>query len=166
MYLLYLKLKFISNFLGILIFNYKKLAASNHIMAKYDFREGLEKEKIIYVNTNWDWRSFLSYIGYLLFTWGLVIAWFSLFQFPFIYHPVISVWVYGFCWLTFVIITAAIIVTNLINHYNEKRRRKREAQKVETVVEMQNLVTNIMGDRERINTVNNYHLVEVLDGVS
>jgi hypothetical protein len=125
-------------------------------MAKFDFRQGLEQEKIVYKNENWDWRSFLKYIGYLLFTWAMVVAWFALFQFAFINHPVISVWVYGFCWLVFVLITASIIIANLIKHKREKNRRKREAEKVEAVIEMQNVEPLNEEERERSNALNNY----------
>lgn len=125
-------------------------------MAKYDFRQGLEKEKIIYKNKYWDWRSFLKYIGYLLFTWSIVVSFFALFQFAFIYHPSISVWVYGFCWLTFVLITITIIIINLIKHRREKNKRKREAQKIELIIEMQNKGPYILEDRDRLNAVNNY----------
>jgi hypothetical protein len=134
-------------------------------MAKYDFREGLEKEKIIYVNKFWDWRSFLSYIGYMLFTWGFVVGWFILFQYAFINHPLISVWVYGFCWLTFIIITVTILISNLVKHRNAKMRKKREAQRLETVLEMQNLASNNLEGEDRVGGIDNNIIVENLDGV-
>ena len=97
-------------------------------MTKYDFREGLEKEKLVFVNKSWDIVSKLKWVGYLLFTWSIVAVWFALFQFAFIYHPLTSVWIYGFVWLTFVLISAAIITGNLIRNYQKKLRKKREIE--------------------------------------
>ena len=96
---------------------------------------------------------------------GICCCWVILFQFAFIYHPLISVWVYGFCWLTFIIILVTFAITNLVKYYNAKKRKRLEAQRLDTVVEMQNLAPNNMEERDRVGRVGNINNVENLDGV-
>lgn len=91
---------------------------------EYDFREGLDQEKLIYKNKSWDWRSFLGYIGYLLFTWTVMAAFFALFFYAYIYHPDTAFWVYIGVWLAFAVALLTVIITNLALHYKAKKDKK------------------------------------------
>ena len=51
---------------------------------RFDFREGMLLEKVVYKDTSIDCASRFKYIGYLLLTWAWGVAWFSLFFYIYI----------------------------------------------------------------------------------
>lgn len=91
----------------------------------YDFREGLDQEKIVYRNTDCDCKSVVYYLLYLMFAWSWVVVWFALFHYAYIYHEPIAFWVYIGVWLTFIIGLSSIIIYNLVNHSIKKKARKK-----------------------------------------
>jgi hypothetical protein len=90
----------------------------------YDFREGLDQEKIVYKNTSWNLKHGFYYILYMLATWGWAAGWFALFQYAYINNEPIAFWVYIGCWLLFMVIMCSIIFTNLFRHYAAKERKR------------------------------------------
>lgn len=91
------------------------------VKVTYDFREGLDSEKIVYRNTSMDCKSVIYYILYLIFAWSWVVAFFALFHYAYIYHEPTAFWAYIGVWIAFCIFLGAIIVFNLIHHYKTKR---------------------------------------------
>jgi hypothetical protein len=92
----------------------------------YDFREGLDQEKIIYKKTGWDCLSFVYYLGYMLFTWAFAAGWFALFQYSYINHEPVAFWVYIACWLVFMIVLILILGRNLYKDYKLKSKKEHE----------------------------------------
>jgi type VI protein secretion system component VasK len=96
----------------------------------YDFREGLDQEKIVYKKTGWDCLSLIYYLGYMLFTWAFAAAWFALFQYSYINHEPIAFWVYIACWLVFMIVLIYILGRNLYKDHklNSEKEKKLVAE--------------------------------------
>jgi hypothetical protein len=102
----------------------------------YDFREGLDQEKIVYKNTSMDCKAIFGYAGYLILTWIWAIGWFALFQYAYINHEPVAFWVYCGIWLAFVAALLSVITYNLVVYYNKKdmkikKRLEEEAKKAE-----------------------------------
>ena len=89
----------------------------------YDFREGLDKEKIVYKNETWNVKYRFYYILYMLATWIFTAAWFGLFQYSYINHEATAFWVYIGCWLAFMVVLLGIISYNLCVYYSNKNRK-------------------------------------------
>lgn len=90
----------------------------------YDFREGLEQDKIVYKNDRCDCKSCVYYTGYLLFTWGLAVGWFAIFQVAYIFHEPIAFWVYIGFWLAFIVSFLIVATVNLCRHYSARAKRR------------------------------------------
>lgn len=97
----------------------------------YDFREGLDQEKIVYKNTGWDCGAIFGYIGYLILTWIWACGFFALFQYAYINHEPVAFWVYVGIWLFFVTILLTVIIYNLCAYYNNKAQKKRMREEEE-----------------------------------
>src|SRR5690349_13581011 len=91
---------------------------------EYDFREGLDAEKIVYKNTSWDWRAAMYYLGYLLLTWAWAAGWFALFHYAYIYNEQTAFWTYIGIWLAFIGVLLFIIIRNLVVHSNNKKHKQ------------------------------------------
>ena len=94
----------------------------------YDFREGLDKEKIIYRNTSCDWASFFKWIGSVLLVWIWMAGWFAVFQYSYINHAKTAFWVYCIIWLTFMICLVSWLAFRVIRHYRRKSKLKKEKE--------------------------------------
>jgi len=92
----------------------------------YDFREGIDKEKIIYRNTSCDWASFFKWTGSVLLAYIWTCAWFALFNYAYINHAKTVFWTNTMIWIAFVIFFIARCVYVYIRHYNRKNKIKRE----------------------------------------
>ena len=92
----------------------------------YDFREGLDKEKIIYRNTSCDWASFWKWIGTVLLVWIWMAAWFAIFQYAYINHAKTVFWTNTMIWLVFMFCFIARCIYVLIRHYSRKNKLKKE----------------------------------------
>jgi heme exporter protein D len=91
-------------------------------MAKviYDFREGLEKEKIVYKKKKRDPVHDCYFLLYLLATWAWIVGWFALFLFAYTIHEFTAFWIYIAFWLAFVISFIIIAVLNIVESKNKK----------------------------------------------
>lgn len=92
----------------------------------YDFREGLDKEKIVYRDTSCDCASFWKFVAFVLFSWSFMIGWFALFQYSYISHGRTAFWVYVIVWLVAVISFASWVTYYLIAYTNKKKKLKAE----------------------------------------
>ncbi len=99
---------------------------------EYDFREGLDRDHIIYKKSGYDWDFSWKYILYLIATYVYTAAWFALFHYAYITNEPTAFWTYIAFWLLWVILIVSIAVSNLIIHYRNKRIRKaKEAEEEE-----------------------------------
>ncbi len=62
--------------------------------AKYDFREGMLLEKVVYKDESIDLKSRILYILCIIITWCWGCAWFALFFYAYIYHEQITFWIF------------------------------------------------------------------------
>jgi hypothetical protein len=103
-----------------------------HRMGKleFDFREGLDKDHIVYKRKGFSWKHCVYYLSYLLFTWGYAVAFFALFQFVYTNFEPVAFPIYIALWLAFVIALIIVAVINLIHSNQAKRIKvaKREAE--------------------------------------
>jgi type VI protein secretion system component VasK len=91
----------------------------------YDFREGLDQEKIVYKSSGWDWSAICGYGGYLILTWIWACGFFALFQYAYINHEPVAFWVYIGIWLAFVALLLTVIIYNLGTYYSNKALKKK-----------------------------------------
>jgi hypothetical protein len=124
-------------------------------MAKieYDFRQGLDRDHIIYKKTSYDWKFLVQYIFYLILTYAFIAGWFALFHFAYINNEKISFWVYIGFWLVWVSSIISIAVNNLRIHYKNKRIRKmKEAELEEMRRREEEAQANKPAERKRTET--------------
>jgi hypothetical protein len=97
---------------------------------EFDFREGLDKDHIVYRKKGFDFKHCMYYIGYLLFTWGYTVAFFALFQFAYTNHEEVAFPIYIALWLLFMIVLTTIAVINLVKAHRNKeiKRAKKQAE--------------------------------------
>jgi type VI protein secretion system component VasK len=93
---------------------------------EYDFREGLDQEKIVYKKESFDCKSCFYYFLCLMVCWIYTAGWFALFHYAYINHEPIAFWVYIGCWLAFALSLLTIIIVNLSKHYHRKNLKKAE----------------------------------------
>jgi hypothetical protein len=98
---------------------------------EYDFREGLEKEKIVYKNNRWNYDEFFLYLLVVLVAWSWAAGWFALFFYAYIYNEPIAFWVFIACWLAFVAALITVSVVNLCRHYAEKKRKEADKKRLQ-----------------------------------
>jgi predicted membrane protein len=115
----------------------------------YDFREGMEKEKIVYKDTGVDCRSFMYYVGYLLFTWVYMAGWFALFLYAYIYHESIAFWVYIACWLAFTIFLIVILSWNL-RYFHQLKKKKKQKKLLQDKIEANRIRAEREAKKENI----------------
>jgi hypothetical protein len=98
---------------------------------EFDFREGLDKDHIVYKRSGFHWTHCVYYIGYLLFTWGITVAFFALFQFVYTNYEPVAFPIYIALWLAFVISIIIVAVMNLVNYKKTKhvRKAKKDAER-------------------------------------
>lgn len=103
-------------------------------MAKpiYDFREGLEKENIVYKKKKREPIHGLYYFLYLMATWAWTVGWFALFLYAYTNHEFIAFWVYIAFWLAFAI-SFIIIATLNIMESNKKKKEKIKQEEIHVV---------------------------------
>lgn len=91
----------------------------------YDFREGLEPEKLIFKEETHRCREATYYSLYLLLCWSYACGWYALFHWAYINYEDITFWVLVGCWLAFVIIFIIIHIVNICIHKKKKAEKKR-----------------------------------------
>lgn len=102
---------------------------------KYDFRDGILLEKVLYKDTSMNFGKNLLFILALVLTWCWGAAWFALFLYSYINYERTAFWVYIACWLAFAacVITFGVININISKNQkllkkklNEERVKKEE----------------------------------------
>lgn len=106
--------------------------------AKFDFREGMLLEKVVYKDTSCDWKSCLMYTGCLIFCYSWGCAWFALFFWAYINYENITFWVFIACWLVHMGIIIGIGANTLhksklnrIKKIKEREERAKQQEKIE-----------------------------------
>ena len=87
---------------------------------RFDFREGMLLEKVVYKDTSIDCASRFKYIGYLLLTWAWGVAWFSLFFYLYIFHERVAFWIFIGCWIAFAL---TFIINSIVTLQRAKSRK-------------------------------------------
>lgn len=87
---------------------------------RFDFREGMLLEKVVYKDTSLDCASRFKYIGYLLLTWAWGVAWFSLFFYLYIFHERVAFWIFVGCWIAFAL---TFIINSIVTLQRAKSRK-------------------------------------------
>ena len=102
------------------------------VKIEYDFREGLDRDHIIYKKKGYDCKFCCYYVLYLIATYAFTAGWYALFHYAYINDEPTAFWVYIAFWLAWVILIVTIAVANLMVHYRNKRARKaKEAEEEE-----------------------------------
>ena len=135
----------------------------------YDFREGLDREKIIYKDTSCDCRSCMYYILYLLFTWIYCGGFFALFHYSYINYEPTAFWVYTAIWFAFIVFLLTIIIYNLIHQRAKKKTRKAEEKLIhdrilEEEIKKKQEIERVLKENEKVNYNSNEN--EMLRGKS
>ena len=106
--------------------------------AKYDFREGILIEKVVYKDESMDIKSRILYILCIIITWCLGCAWFALFFYAYIYHEQITFWIFiiAICIhaLIIIIVGASTLIASK-NKKKEKRNRLLESERQQKEIE-------------------------------
>jgi amino acid permease len=100
---------------------------------EFDFRLGIDQDKIVYKKDSFDWRNKVYFLIAVLVCWTFTAAWFALFQYANMNHYSTAFWIYIGVWLAFAIHLIIIITRNLGVHHMKKaekiRKRKQEEEK-------------------------------------
>jgi amino acid permease len=95
----------------------------------YDFREGLDLEKIVYKNDGINWKECIYYTLCIIGCWVYTAGWFALFHYAYINSEPTAFWIYVGIWLGFAIFLVIVIGYNLGAHYHRKAIKKIEQEK-------------------------------------
>ena len=106
--------------------------------AKFDFREGLEADKIIYKNTRTRWEHAFYYFLCIIFTWCYAwgFLWLNYYLYS-NYEPTVK-WIFIGVWL-FVVLTIAIRGAVILIGYYSKKREKQRLKDQEAQIKNENL---------------------------
>lgn len=91
---------------------------------KYDFRDGILLEKVVYKDDSCNVGYVFLYLGCLLLTWIWGSGWFALFFYSYIFHEKVAFIVLIVIWCVFAIIVIVIGVLTILRSKNEKKRKK------------------------------------------
>ena len=95
---------------------------------KYDFRDGILLEKVVYKDDSCNCGYLLLYLLCLLITWIWGSGWFALFFYSYIFHEKVAFIVFIAIWGVFAIIVIIIGILTIQKSKNEKRRKKEEKE--------------------------------------
>jgi type VI protein secretion system component VasK len=98
---------------------------------QYDFRLGINQDRIVYKNDKWDWKSTMYYLLYMLFTWAYLVGWFCAFEYSYINHQRIAFWVYIGCWLAFIGVFISFAIINLAKAHQKKKKKQAKARMIQ-----------------------------------
>ena len=90
----------------------------------YDFRDGLEREKLVFQENTHRCRDYSFWVLYLLFDWIYCCAWYALFHWAYINHEDYAFWIFAGTWVLFIIIFIANSIVNLQKNQNRKKHKK------------------------------------------
>ena len=105
---------------------------------RFDFREGMLLEKVVYKDTSIDCASRFKYIGYLLLTWAWGVAWFSLFFYLYIFHERVAFWIFVGCWIAFAltfIINSIVTLQRAKSRKLKKQHDRKEHQEIQEKID-------------------------------
>ena len=105
---------------------------------RFDFREGMLLEKVVYKDTSLDCASRFKYIGYLLLTWAWGVAWFSLFFYLYIFHERVAFWIFVGCWIAFAltfIINSIVTLQRAKSRKLKKQHDRKEHQEIQEKID-------------------------------
>ena len=105
---------------------------------RFDFREGMLLEKVVYKDTSLDCASRFKYIGYLLLTWAWGVAWFSLFFYRYIFHERVAFWIFVGCWIVFAltfIINSIVTLQRAKSRKLKKQHDRKEHQEIQEKID-------------------------------
>lgn len=91
------------------------------MVGKFDFRDGMLLERVVYKDTSIDCLSRLKYFGYWLCAMAYGCAWFALFFWLYIFHERVAFWLFIACWIVFAIML----------HQSEMRKEMKQRKKEE-----------------------------------
>ena len=105
---------------------------------RFDFREGMLLEKVVYKDTSLDCASQFKYIGYLLLTWAWGVAWFCLFFYLYIFHERVAFWIFVGCWIAFAltfIINSIVTLQRAKSRKLKKQHDRKEHQEIQEKID-------------------------------
>jgi len=94
----------------------------------YDFRDGLEPEKLIFKENQHKLREAIYWLLYLLLDWTYACGWYALFHWAYINYEDTAFWVFSISWIVFVLIFIINAIVNLIRNSNKRKLKKLEAK--------------------------------------
>ena len=115
--------------------------------AKFDFREGMLLEKMVYKDTSCDWKSRLMYIGFLLLTWTYGAAWFALFFYCYIFHEDITFWVFIACWIVHV---GVLVGKGSHTLFKAKQKKEMKQKLKEEIIAQENKLKQVKQTQDLI----------------
>lgn len=95
----------------------------------YDFREGLEPEKLIFKENKHKCKETTLWFLYLLLCWSYACGWYALFHWAYINYEDIAFWVLSISWIVFVLIFVINSIINLKRNSNRKKLKKLEKER-------------------------------------
>ena len=98
---------------------------------RYDFRDGILLEKVVYKDDSCNFGYVLLYIACLLLTWIWGCGWFALFFYSYVFHENVAFIVFIVIWCIFAIIVIVIGFLTIQRSKNEKRRKREEKEERE-----------------------------------
>ncbi len=98
---------------------------------KYDFRDGILLEKVVYKDDSCNVGYVFLYLLCLLITWIWASGWFALFFYSYIFHEKTCMIVFLSIWGAFAIAVVIIGVLTIQKSKNEKARKKYEKEERE-----------------------------------
>lgn len=102
------------------------------MVGKFDFRDGMLLERVVYKDTSIDCLSRLKYFGYWLCAMAYGCAWFALFFWLYIFHERVAFWLFIACWIVF---AAVLVVKSAIMLHQSEMRKEMKQRKKEELLE-------------------------------
>ena len=90
----------------------------------YDFREGLEREKLVFRENTHYCKEYTFWALYLLLDWTYACAWYALFHWFYINYEYIAFWTLAGIWIVFIIIFILNAIINLVKNKRNKKHKK------------------------------------------
>ena len=97
------------------------------MVGKFDFRDGMLLERVVYKDTSIDCLSRLKYFGYWLCAMAYGCAWFALFFWLYIFHERVAFWLFIAYWIVF----ASCSCCEICNYVTSVRNEKGDEEKKE-----------------------------------
>ena len=129
---------------------------------KWDFREGLLLQKVIYKDESCKFGEGIFFFGVIFLTWIWGLAWFSLFFWMYIYHRTVSFWIFIAVFLIHFILLFFIGTYNILYSKHKKKQKLLKKEENEILINQiekskkyqqhKNIINNSENNEEIINT--------------